>query len=268
MSTPSDAKDARQHAEALEHLRAHGFSDDAIAFVDTQLVDDLVAQKMYARLTMVADELGKADLAHTISSALFLRALDLSDAKAAAELPFELDQTTSESIDGAQSSPAMQEHCTSDATRQAAAVLNTVRQICRQKTSYAWADELMREGPINTYVQVALSVVDEELARVSLALNDELRLLPKLDELQDRDTGESLQAVNAASLVVFWTEDGAQGARQVHCGMSERYGAGWAQVVSFARREGFPIHQDFQGELLGEARIDERLAAIEQGQPI
>jgi hypothetical protein len=251
------------------HLRDRSFSNDAVAYVESHLADDPLVAKMLARLTLVADELADAGLDKAIGAAIFLRALDSSDAKSAVELPFELDATICEMIDGAQSSPAMQRRCTTPETRQVAALLNTVRQICRQKTSYAWADELLRVGPLKTYVQIYLSVIDDNLARVSLALNDELRFLPRLDTQQDRhDPQVEHQTVIVASLVMFWVEDGASDSQQVHCAMSERYGAGWARVVRFARQRGFPIHDGFQAELLGEERIDEVLEGIEQGQVI
>lgn len=223
------------------------FSDEAIAYFDAHLADDPVTVHMLSRLDLVADELEKAKLADAVGAARFARALELGDAKSSAELPFELDETTCEILDGAQSRGAMEAHCTSAQARHAAAVVNTIRRISDGKSSYAWADEVLRESPLKTYAQVSLSVIDDDLARLALALNHELRLLTRLDTLQAVDADQEYQAVVATALVLFWAEDG-----QIHCGMRGSYGGRWAEVVGFARDRGYPIHDGFQGELLDE----------------
>jgi hypothetical protein len=230
-------------------------SEEATAYFDAHLAEDPATIKMLSRLNLVADELEDAGLGRVIDAAKFSEALEQCDVASCAELPFELDEPVRQIIDGAKSKPAMEEHCTSAETRQAAVVLNTVRRISSQKTSYNWADEFLRQTPLKTYAQVCLSVIDDELARIPLALNNELRFLPRLDAQQSPDTNKEHQVVVVTSLVLFWTEDG-----QIHCGMSERYGAGWNRVVEFARREGYPVHMGFQGEVLDDARLEEMLA--------
>lgn len=235
------------------------FSEEATAYYDAHLADDPLTQKMLARLDMIADELEAAGLESAIGAAKFLGALDKCGAGSSAELPFELDETTREIIDGSKSSPAMREHCTSDQTRGGAAVLNTVNRACRGKTSYRWADELMREGPLKTYAQVSLSLVDDQLAGVALALNHELRLLPRLDTQQAPDSGQEHQTVALAALAIFWAADDG-----VHCGVTQRHGARWARVVEFARDNGYPVHAGFHGEVLDDEQLDEVLGAIEE----
>ena len=237
----------------------HDFSKEAVAYFDAYLADDPVTAKTLARLDLVADELEAAGAQGAIGAAMFARALELADAKSWAALPFELDETTCQIIDGARSRPAMNEHCSTAETRQAAAVLNTIGRIVDGKQSYAWADEVLRQGPLKTYAQVSLSVVDDELAGVPLALNHELRFLPRLDTQQALDSDEEHQTVLVAALVLFWVEDG-----QVHCGVNERYSLRWARVVRFARRRGYPVHVGFQGEILEDERMEEILALIEE----
>lgn len=234
------------------------FSKEANAYFDAHLADDPVTQRMLARLDLVADELAAAGLEAAIGAAKFVRALDLGDAKQASELPFELDETLCEIIDGSQSSPAVEEHCTSPTTRQAAAVVNTVGRVARDGKSYAWADEELRESPLKTYAQVSLSVIDDALAHVPLALDDELRVLPRLDTQHAPDTGDEHQVVSVATLALFWAEDG-----QVRCGMSDNHRQRWTEVVAFAQRHGYPVHKGFQGERLEEAQLAEICESIE-----
>ncbi|WP_168210692.1 hypothetical protein [Persicimonas caeni] len=234
------------------------FSKEANTFFDAHLADDPVTQRMLARLALVANELDAAGLDAAVGAAKFVRALDLTDAKQAADLPIALDETLCEIIDGSQSSPAKEEHCTSPTTRQAAAVVNTVGRVARDGKTYAWADEELRESPLKTYAQVSLSVIDDALARVPLALDDELRVLPRLDLQHDPDTGDDHQVVSVATLALFWAEDG-----QVYCGMSDNHRQRWTEVVEFARRHDYPVHQGFRGERLSDAQLAEIFEEIE-----
>lgn len=234
-------------------------SNEAATYFDAHLVDDPVTTKMLARARRVAGELEDAGLTSVLGAAKLLRALEQCDADCSDDLPFELDELTRQVIDGAQSKGAMTRHCTSDRARQAAAALNTIHRTSRQKMSYAWADEVLHDSPLKTYAHVSLRVIDDALAEIPVALDNELRFLPRLDTKQALDSDTEHQIVLVAARALFWAEDG-----QVHCGMSERYSRGWANAARFARRRGFPIHVGFQGELLSDERIDEILEIIEK----
>lgn len=234
-------------------------SSEANEYFADHLADDPVTTKMLQRLRQVERELEDAGLERVFEAAKAARALELGDADTCAELPFDLDDATCEIIDGSQTKGALEEHCSSAETRHAAAVLNTVRRVADEKPGYAWADEILRESPLKTYAQVSLSVVDDELSELALALDRELSLLPRLEERRAADSDREFQTVFVPTLVIFWAEDG-----QIHCGMSERYGARWAQVARFANERGYPVHTGFRGEPIDEAQLQEMFAVMEE----
>ncbi len=139
---------------AIEHNRdrfSHMYEligDEAIAFFEAHLVDDPHTVEMLEALDTAEDRHRAWGLRDVMEAAMFLRALDLCGMERAQDLPFELPEMICNTINGAATKTALEEHCEWLEEREAAATLNMLDRKCSGKKPYQWTWDIIIGGQI------------------------------------------------------------------------------------------------------------------------
>lgn len=240
---------------------AEKLSNEAREYFHRHLKREPVTEQMLERLHPVIAELEAAGLEEVVVAAMFRRALKLEGVKKAADLPFPLERSVSEILDGSRTREAMRRFAKSPEARQGAALLNTVYRIAREKLGYRWAARELQRSSLEGALCLSFQIRDPGLSRVPGDLMGTLGGECWLDTFQKQESKEVHQLVRVARVAVFWIEEGV-----IHCGLGARDSEGWLENARFALRRGYPVHRGFLGKTMAQKELADMIFYLEARQ--